>query len=57
MILALIANANRDQKRRSEPFSPDDFNPFAVQRREEPIARVGVDMLRRLFIDGNGVSG
>lgn len=56
VILALIANVNRDPKRRSEPFSPDEFNPFVVKRREEPIARVGVDMLKRLFIDGNGVS-
>lgn len=59
VILALIANVNRDPKKHSQPFSPDEFNPYEQQSKakEEPIARVGVDMLRRLFIDGNGARG
>ena len=31
-VLAVIANANRDTKRRPDPFTPDDFNPFAEYR-------------------------
>jgi hypothetical protein len=31
-VLCLLANANRDKKRRPYPFEPDDFNPFAEYR-------------------------
>ena len=27
--MALIANCNRDPKRKSSPFAGDDFNPYA----------------------------
>lgn len=30
-LCCLIANANRDPKRRTSPFKPDDFNPLADQ--------------------------
>ena len=28
-IVATIAEVNRDPKRRSQPFTPDEFNPYA----------------------------
>ena len=31
-IMALMAEMNRDRKRRRKPFKPDDFNPYAEQR-------------------------
>jgi len=31
-IMALMAEMNRDRKRRRKPFKPDDFNPYAQQR-------------------------
>lgn len=27
-ILALVANVNRDPKKRARPYKPDDFNPY-----------------------------
>ncbi len=32
-IMALMAGMNRDRKRRRKPFKPDDFNPYAEQKR------------------------
>lgn len=29
MVACLIAETNRDEKKKSEPFTPDDFNPYA----------------------------
>lgn len=34
-VSAMIANANRDPKRRPQPFMPDEFNPM-VKRAETP---------------------
>ena len=31
-IMALMAEMNRDRKRRRKPFRPDDFNPYANQK-------------------------
>ncbi len=30
--MALMAEMNRDRKRRRKPFKPDDFNPYAEQK-------------------------
>ena len=34
-LAALIANCNRDPKKRPQPFVPDDFNPL-VERKAHP---------------------
>ncbi len=43
-LMALIANCNRDPKRRSKAFTPNDFNPYAppppVKTKEEVKKRV-----------------
>ena len=31
-VMALMAEINRDRKRRRKPFKPDDFNPYTVKR-------------------------
>ena len=31
-LMALIANCNRDPKRRARPFRPDEFNPLVGRR-------------------------
>jgi hypothetical protein len=31
-IMALLAEMNRDRKRRRKPYRPDDFNPYADQK-------------------------
>ena len=31
-IMALMAEMNRDRKKRRKPFKPDDFNPYAEQK-------------------------
>lgn len=32
MICAILANANRDTKKRKAPYVPDDFNPFSKKK-------------------------
>lgn len=48
VLLALIANANRDPKK-TRAFRPADFDPFA--KPAEPI-KVGIEVLKDVFIDG-----
>jgi hypothetical protein len=31
-IMALMAEMNRDRKRRRKPFRPDDFNPYVTRK-------------------------
>ncbi len=38
--MALMAEMNRDRKRRRKPFKPDDFNPYAEQSRSLLKARL-----------------
>ena len=47
-ILAMLAEANRDKKKKPTPFKPDDFNPFAGRhRRREPAPpKVGIEALK-----------
>ena len=32
-VLAMLANANRDTKKRKRPFGPDEFNPYESRSR------------------------
>jgi hypothetical protein len=51
-LAAMIANANRDPKRRPQPFMPDEFNPM-VKRKRRPGAIVAneetIGDLRQMF--------
>lgn len=33
-MIAFHANLNRDKKKRSKPFTPDEFNPFTPRKRQ-----------------------
>jgi hypothetical protein len=48
-VLAMLANAHRDQRRRAEPFGVADFHPFEAPRREEPL-KVDITVLRDVFV-------
>lgn len=53
--MALIANCHRDPKN-TEPFSPDDFSPFAEKKSEDILkldAKHSVDVLASLFVGRN----
>lgn len=45
IVAAVVANANRDAKRRPEPFAPSDFMPL-VQRRKAEDEEANIDGLR-----------
>jgi hypothetical protein len=47
-IMMLIANANRDPKK-TRPFKPSDFDPFAKSGKSAP--KVGVEVLKSVFIE------
>ena len=47
-VLALIANANRDQKKKPSPFRASEFNPWDRADRGRKPSRVkgGIEMLK-----------
>lgn len=47
IVASLIANAHRDTKKRRQPFSADDFMPYA--ERPEPQAPTPRDFIMRHF--------
>lgn len=49
-LMALIANTHRDPKK-SRPFRPSDFDPFAP-RRAAPKEKADVSILKAIFVDG-----
>jgi hypothetical protein len=52
--LALLANIHRDEKKRSSPFTPDEFNPFAVtQKQPEKKLPGNIEMLK-MFLPNHG---
>ena len=51
LMAAIGANPFRDAKKRKQPFTPDDFNPFAERKLpkvEKPKIKVSVECLREL---------
>ena len=48
-VLALVANAHRDPKK-GRPFTTADFNPH-LRRREPVAAKVGIAVLKQVFVD------
>jgi len=47
-VLAMLANANRDPKKKPGAFRPEDFNPWAGRERKRKRAAVkgGIEMLK-----------
>ena len=52
-ILAMIANANRDPKKKPTPFRPDDFSPYGGKRARSGIRLEAgnIELLRTVFVD------
>jgi len=51
-VLAMLANANRDQKKKPSPFKSSDFNPFAQKWKHGiPITRDNIHLLK-VFVRG-----
>jgi hypothetical protein len=52
-LLAMTANANRDEKKRPRPFMPEDFNPMLRKTKSAgPILEdspLGFSMMRKAF--------
>lgn len=48
-IVAMIANVNRNAKRRPSPFEPDDFNPFAASRKRQREKPMPLRDMRKYF--------
>jgi hypothetical protein len=48
-LLAMLANVHRDPKK-SRLFKPADFNPH-LRRKEPVVARVGISVLKQVFVD------
>ena len=52
-IMALVANVNRDPKRRRRPFRPSDFSPYSERRpRGIPLTAGNIDLLKDVFVKG-----
>jgi hypothetical protein len=50
-LMALIANTHRDPKK-GRWFQPADFNPFGERSiRSEAAVRVGIEVLKDVFVD------
>ncbi len=51
-VMALIAETNRNPKKRGRPFAPDDFNPFARKRKRKAgssLTAANIDALQVLL--------
>ena len=52
-VLAMLAEVNRDRKKKASPFRPGDFDPWALQdRKDKPAPKVGIEALK-IFIKGS----
>ena len=55
-VLAMIANVNRDRKKRSRPFEPREFHPMERAKQETGLAvRSGdISVLKQVFVKEKG---
>ena len=50
-VLAMLANANRDPKKKPRPYQPNDFNPFARRAaKQRPLPPAPVSILKEIFV-------
>jgi len=47
-LAAMIANANRDPKRRPQPFVPDEFNPMVKRKSRPGVIEVNEETIKDL---------
>lgn len=48
--VTVYAEANRDKKKRSEPYRVADFHPHEQERKKQDIPKVPITVLRDLFV-------
>lgn len=50
-LLALLANVNRDPKKRSKEFTPSEFNPYEARekKKQEEDGKAGFAMMKAAF--------
>ncbi len=55
-LLAMMANVNRDRKKKPTPFKPADFNPYAAGTKKmgAAITSENIGMLKEIFTDTKG---
>ena len=57
-VLAMIANVNRDTKRKPTPYRSEQFNPYAKGHRRSgggiPITAENIGLLKQAFIKQEG---
>ena len=54
-MMALLANINRDPKRRSKPYRPEEFSPHAVPRvKPVPVKNIDMKDLKSMYV-GMGI--
>lgn len=52
-ILAMIANANRNPKKKPSPFKPEEFFPYKAEE-SKPIQKTNdLSILKSVFVDKN----
>lgn len=52
-LMALIANVNRDPKKKRQPYKPRDFDPWQGEdgKKNKP-PQIDLSVLRTVFVDG-----
>jgi hypothetical protein len=54
-VMALLANCNRDSKKRPRAFKPADFSPYGKSSDDAiEITSKNVDVMKRAFTGANG---
>jgi hypothetical protein len=48
-LMSLVANVNRDPRRRRQPFTPDDFNPYHERRQKPAVVKADFGVLKMIF--------
>jgi len=55
VLCALIANVNRDPKRRPRAFRPADFDPYAKEHEKPiPAGKRAFELMKQVFVDNQG---
>ena len=50
-LLCVLYNVNRDTQKRKDPFTAEDFNPFAVRTKPSVPKLKDLSILKQLFVD------
>jgi mitochondrial fission protein ELM1 len=56
LVCSILANANRDPKKRRKPYKPDDFNPYSETMREDYVVvnKDNIGLMKEAFTGRKG---